>query len=111
MGLTSKAVTASNIYLKDKNEIVFSATKNCSIFKNYFSSFAHNVVFKLPLSPDVFTESKIASYYGNNATSKNLNFHVLAQTISQLCNLSINLKSFPRSCKIAKLKLLFKKRL
>ena len=76
MGLTSKAVTASNNYLKDKNEIVFSATKNCSIFKNYFSSFAHNVVFKLPLSPDVFTESKIASYYGNNATSKNLNFQL-----------------------------------
>ena len=43
MGLPSKAVTASNICLKDKNEIVFNATKNCSIFKNYFSSFAHNL--------------------------------------------------------------------
>ena len=36
MGLPSKAVT-SNICLKDKNEIVFNATKNCFIFKNYFS--------------------------------------------------------------------------
>ena len=43
MGLPSKAVTASNICLKDKNEIVFNATKNCPIFKNYFSSFAHNL--------------------------------------------------------------------
>ena len=33
MGLPSKAVTASNICLKDKNEIVFNATKNCSIKK------------------------------------------------------------------------------
>ena len=44
MGLPSKAVTASNICLKDKNEIVFNATKNCSIFEKYFSSLAHNLV-------------------------------------------------------------------
>ena len=70
MGLPSKAVTISNICLKDKNEIVFNATKNCSIFKNYFSSLAHNLVSKLPLSPNTFTESKIASSYDNNLVSK-----------------------------------------
>ena len=147
MGLRSKAVTASNIYLKDKNEIVFNATKNYSIFKNYFSSLPHNLVSKLPLSPNIFTESKIASYYDNNVVSKDLNFqlsetspekilsilkglnpskaagidnlsgkflkdgaHILARTISQLCNFSIKLNSFPRCCKIAKVKPLFKKR-
>ena len=31
MGLPSKVVTSSNICLKDKNEIVFNATKNCPI--------------------------------------------------------------------------------
>ena len=35
--------------------------------------------------------------------------HVLARPISQLCNISIKLNSFPRSCKIAKVKPLFKK--
>ena len=35
--------------------------------------------------------------------------HVLARPISQHCNLSIKLNSFPRSCKIAKVKPLFKK--
>ena len=35
--------------------------------------------------------------------------HVLARPISQLCNLSIKLNSFPRSCKIAKVKPFFKK--
>ena len=140
MGLPSKAVTASNICLKDKNQIVFNDIKNCSIFKNYFSNLAKNLVSKLPLSPNIFTESKIASYYNNNVVSKDLNFqlletspekissnlkglnpskaagidnlsgkflkdgaHVLARPISQLCNLSIKLNSFPRSCKIVKL--------
>ena len=34
---------------------------------------------------------------------------ILAKPISQLCNLSIKLSSFPRSCKIAKVKPIFKK--
>ena len=146
MGVPSKAVTASNICLKDKDKIVFNASKNCSIFKNYFSSLAHNLVSKLRLSPNIFTESKTASYYDNNAVSKDLNFqvsetvpekilsilkglnpsmaagidnlsgkflkdgaHVLARPVSQLCNLSIKIKSFPRSCQIAKVKPIFKK--
>ena len=59
MGLPSKAITASNICLKDKSQILFSGIKNCSIFKNYFSSLAQKLVSKLPLSPNIFTESKI----------------------------------------------------
>ena len=54
MGLPSNAVTASNICLKDKNEKAFNAIKNCSIFKNYYSSLVHNLVTKLPLSPNIF---------------------------------------------------------
>ena len=49
MALPSKAVIASNICLKDKNEMVFNATKNCFIFKNYFASLAHNLGSKLSL--------------------------------------------------------------
>ena len=146
MGLPSKAVTASNICLKDKNQIVFNDIKNCSIFKNYFSGLAQKLVSELPLSPNIFNKSKIESYYSDNVMSKDLNFqlletypekissilkglnpskaagidnlsgkflkdgaHVLARPISQLCNLSVKLNSFPRSCKIAKVKPLFKK--
>ena len=76
MGLPSKAVTASNICLKDKNKIVFIATKSCPIFKNYFSSLAQNLVSKLPPSPNIFTKSKVASYYDNSAVSKDLNFQL-----------------------------------
>ena len=111
-----------------------------------FSSLAHNSVSKLPLSPNIFIKSKIASYYDSNAVSKDSDFqlsetspekilsilkglnpskaagidnlsgkflkdgtHVLAWPMSQLCNLSIKLNSFPRSCKIAKVKPVFKK--
>ena len=99
---------------------------------------------KLPPSPNVFTGSKVASYY-DDIKFKDLNFEfsetypekilnilkdlnpskatgidksgkflkdgtdILARPISQLCNLSIKLGSFPRSCKSAKVKLLFKK--
>ena len=65
MGLPFKGVTASNICLKGKNEIVFRTTEICSIFKNSFSSLAHNLVSMLLLSPNIFTESKIASYSDN----------------------------------------------
>ena len=82
LGLPSKAVTASNICLKDKNKIVFNATKNCSIFKNYFSILAHNLVSKLPLSSNIFTESKIASYCDNNAVPEDLTFQ-LSETSSE----------------------------
>ena len=135
----------SSICLKERNEIAFNDTKNCSNFKSFFSNLAQYLVSKLPLSPNVFTESKVASYYddikytdlnfefsetspekilnilkGLNPSKAagfiNLSFKflkddadILARPISQLYNLSIKLNSFPRSCKIAKVKPLFKK--
>ena len=47
----------------------------------------------------------------DNLSSKFLkdDVHVLARPISQLCNLSIKCNSFPRNCKVAKAKPLFKK--
>ena len=145
IGLPSEATSASNICLKDKNVIVFNNTKNCSIFKSFFSNLVQNLVSKLPPSPNAFTESNVASYY-DNIKFKDLNFefsetssekissilkglnpskaagidnlpskflkdgtYILARPISQLCNLSIKLNSFHRSCKIAKVKVLFKK--
>ena len=87
MGLPSKAVTASNICLKDKNQIVFNDIKNCSIFKNYFSSLAQKLVSKLPLLPNIFTESKIASYYNNKVVSKDLNFQLLETSPEKLSSI------------------------
>ena len=135
--MSSKAAPASNICLKERNEIVFNDTKNCSIFKSFFSNLAQSLLSKLPPSSNVFTESKVASYY-DDIKYKDLNFEfseaspekilnilkdlnpskeagidnlsdTLARPFSQLFNLSIKLDLFPRSCKIAKVKPLFKK--
>ena len=73
MSLPSKVASASNISLKDKYEIVFDETKNCTIFKSLFSNLAQNLVSKPLPSPNVFTESKVASYY-DNIKFKDLNF-------------------------------------
>ena len=145
MGWSSKAAWASKICLKDRNEIVFNNTNNCFISKCVFSNLVQNLS-KLPPTPNVFNESKVASYY-DDIKYKELNFEfsekispekilnilkglnpskaagfinlsfkflkddadILARPISQLYNLSIKLNSFPRSCKIAKVKPLFKK--
>ena len=146
MCLSSKAASALNICLKDKNKIFYNNTKNCSIFKSFFSNLAQNLVSKLPPSPNAFTESKVASYY-DNIKFKDLNFNfseispeiilnileslnpskaaginnlsgkflkddtdIFTRLISQLCNLSIKLNLFPRSCKIVEIKLFFKKK-
>ena len=87
MGLPSKVATVSNICLKDKNEIVLNATKNCSVFKIYFSSIAQNLVSKLPLLPNIFNESKIASYYDNDAVSKDLNFQHLETSFEKILSI------------------------
>ena len=63
----------SSICLKEGNEIAFNDTKNCSNLKSFFSNLAQYLVSKLPLSPNVFTESKVASYY-DDIKLKDLNF-------------------------------------
>ena len=73
MSFPSKGVSVSNISLKDKNEIVFNGTKNCSIFKSFFFNLVQKVLSKLLLSPNIFTESRVASYY-DNINFKDLNF-------------------------------------
>ena len=61
--------------------------KNCSIFKNYFSSLALNLISKLPSSPNISTESKVASYYDNNAVSKDLNFQLFETSPEKILKL------------------------
>ena len=73
MSLPSKVASASNICLKDKYEMVFDETKNCTIFKSLFSNLAQNLIYKLPPSPSFFVGSKVAFYY-DNIKFKDLNF-------------------------------------
>ena len=86
MGLPSKAAWASNICLKDRNEIVFNNTNNCSISKSFFSNLAQNLVSKLPPSPNVFTESKVASYY-DDIKYTDLNFEFSETSPEKILNI------------------------
>ena len=86
MGLPSKAASASNICLKDKNEIVFNDTKNCSIFKSFLSNLAQNLVSKLPPSLNAFTESEVASYY-DDIKFKDLNFEFSETSPEKILNI------------------------
>ena len=86
MGLLSKAASASNCFLKDRNKIVFNDTKYCSIFKSFFFNLAQNLVSKLPPSANVFTESKVASYY-DDIKFKNLNFEFSEASPGKILNI------------------------
>ena len=71
-----------------------------------FSPVSEDTVYKILNNID---ESKAAGL--DNLSGKFLKdgASVLAKPISQICNLSIKYSKFPASCKIAKLKPLFKK--
>ena len=65
---------------------VFNNTKNCSIFKSFFSNLVQNLVSKLPLAPNVFTESKVASYY-DDIKFKDLNFEFSETSPEKILNI------------------------
>ena len=46
-----------------------------------------DLVCKLPLLPNIFTESKIASYYDNNEVLKDLNFQLLERSPEKILNI------------------------
>ena len=77
----------SLIGLKDKNEIVFNATKNCYIFKYVFSSLAQNLVSKLIPLFKFFTKFKIASNYDNNAILKHFNLKPLETSAEKMLSI------------------------
>ena len=48
---------------------------------------SRNLVSKLPPSPNSFTKSKGASYYNNNAVSRDLNFQLLETSPGKLLSI------------------------
>ena len=84
--MASKAISSSNICLMDRNKIVFNNAKNCSIFKSFFSNLAQNLVSKLPLPPNVFTESKFPSYY-DDIKVKDLNSEISETSPEKILNI------------------------
>ena len=146
LGLPNKKSNAGNICLKDQmGELQFNSEVNTKIFKNFFSNLASDLVNKLPMASNIFTDTSTTKFYeGYNIIPNSFNFYeinesyiykqliainshkaagidnisgrflkdgskVLALPISQICNLSIKLSTFPKDCKVAKITPLYKK--
>ena len=67
LGLPSKKAPTSKICLKTNDTINFDDSTNASIFKNFYSNLAENLVSKLPTAPKRFETSSLKSYYEKNA--------------------------------------------
>ena len=135
LGLPSKTSICATTAVKVRNATSFETKSKLEVFKNYYSTLAENLLKKLPIPPNIYTFNSVRQYYRHFI--HNDAFHlkyttgtkvckaagiddlsgrflkdgsrVLSKPISELCNLSIKLGSFPDACKIAKLKPLFKK--
>ena len=113
--------------VKVKNTTIFETKSTLDIFKNYYSTLADNLLKKLPTPHHKYTFNSVIQYYRHfiqtdafhltytkefaieNCCFLKDGSRLLSKPISELCNLSIKLGSFPGSCKIASLKPLFKK--
>ena len=67
LGLPSKKAPPTKICLKTNDTISFDDATNASIFKNFYSSLADNLVSKLPTAPKRFDISLLKTFYEKNA--------------------------------------------
>ena len=95
-----------NIFIKSK---IASCYDNNAVSKDLICQLSETSPEKILSILKGLNPSKAADI--DNLSGKFLKdgAHVLAQPMSQFRNLSIQLKSFPRSCKIAKVNPIFKK--
>ena len=119
--LPNKTSVSGTTALKVKNATNFETISTLYIFKSCYSNLAENFLIKFPIPPEIYTFNSAVQYYRHFVQTDT--FHLTYTTeidiekiyevqifIScELWNLSIKLESFANSCKIAKLKLLFKK--
>ena len=103
--LASKLPPSPNAFTESKVASYYDNIK----FKDLNFEFSETSPEKILNVLEGLNPSKVAGF--DNLSGKFLKdgADILARPISQLCYLSIKLNSFPRSCKIAKVKPLFKK--
>ena len=129
LGLPSKQQSSSTICLEKDGILSFDHKANAEIFKDFYSNLASDLVKKLPNPPNKFGTGTVREYTHavvlklledlnpsksaglDNIAGKFLKegASILASPLTDLCNLSISLSSFPDECKVAKLKPFYKK--
>ena len=105
-----KIVNLSDFNQINWEQILYNEENNVNFSINIHSYWQSLIVYQLPRYPLTYLVN-LSDNLSDNLFGKFLkdDADILARPISQLCNLSIKLNSFPRSCEVAKVKLLFKK--
>ena len=105
-----KIVNLSDFNQINWEQILYNEENNVNFSINIHSYWQSLIVYQLPRYPLTYLVN-LSDNLSDNLFGKFLkdDADILARPISQLRNLSIKLNSFPRSCKIAKIKPLFKK--
>ena len=65
LGLPNKKNSPSNIFLKNKNDLLFDSLSVAETFKKYYSSSAENLALKLPKPLNNFGIQSVNNYYKN----------------------------------------------
>ena len=139
LGLPNKIASCEVSALKVNKTVQHDKSFVLGGFKYYYSNPAENLLKKPPKPPNKFTLDTVFQHYKGIVKSDSFNLHtispiskntkvskaagldnlsgrflkdgakVFAKPITDLCNLSITSGKFPDSCKIAKLKPIYKK--
>ena len=137
--MPDKRLPSANICLEAENGMTFDLYTISEMFKNFFSNLANDLVQKLPAAANQFGDKSvedvimicltfqtiqtryISDLLKNWDTNKAAGIDelsgrflkdgadILTIPITQLCNLSIKFSHFPKDCKLAKLRPLYKK--
>ena len=100
-----KIVNLSDFNQINWEQILYYEENNVNFSINIHSYWQSLIVYQLPRYPLTYLVN-LSDNLSDNLFGKFLkdDADILARPISQLCNLSIKLSLFPRSCKIAKFK-------
>ena len=74
LGLPNSCSSSTKFCLKKDNVLYFDEKSISTIFKNFFSNLAENLVSKLPIPPNKFGISSVRSYYAKNKDLVNSSF-------------------------------------
>ena len=80
LGLPSKKASNSKICLKKEDSISFDDATNTSIFNNFYSSLADNLVKKLPKPTGKFGISSVKNYYNDSNFQTGAQFKLIKTT-------------------------------
>ena len=125
--MPNKTVISNFNAIEENDTLTYGTCSITKIFKNFFSNVAESLLVKLSNPPDKWNLRSVIRYYSSFTIMTNIESskaagvdklsdrfledgtNILAKPTGAPCNLSISQGVFPNACKVAKLKLIFRK--